>query len=120
MRVGTIIKLALVGLVLHATWKVGPVYLSYQEFKDTLEVTARAHRERPEAEIVDRVMELARSLEIPIDREAVRVRKAVEHTYVDVTYTQDLELLPRFTYPWTFDIHLDVWSIRPANEILGR
>jgi hypothetical protein len=120
--VRTVVKLAIAALVVHAVWKVSPVYLDYVKFRDELTETARRTGARRENEILERVMEVATSMEIPVTREAVRVRKDRDHTFIDATYTENLELLPRVTYPWTINISVDGWTVKPVtlDEVLGR
>ena len=33
-----------------------------------------------------------------------------QHTYVDGTYEEQIELFPRVIYPWTFAVHVDTFS----------
>lgn len=120
--VRTVLKLAVVALVLHAVWRISPVYLDYVKFKDELTQTARLAGARGEGEIVARVMEVATAMELPIARDAVHVRKDRDHTFIDATYTENLEFLPRVTYPWTIRISVDGWTVKPitADDVLGR
>lgn len=118
----TVLKLAVVGAFVYAAWHVSPVYLHYVTFKDEVAQTARFGGARPEHEIVDRVMAVAGELQIPLTREAVRVRQESNHTFIDASYTEHLRLLPRVTYPWTFKISAEGWLVRPvtADDVMGR
>jgi hypothetical protein len=120
--VRTIIKFAVFLLCLNAAGRVALAYVDYARFKDRLSQLAMAVREHPESEIVGHVLELGGSMEIPVAAEGVRVRKEPNHTYIDVTYTEQLRLLPNTTYPWTFNITADGWVLRPTtvDDVLGR
>ncbi len=104
-----LITLIVVVLIGHAGWKVGPAYLHYFEFKAKLDETARFSGDRPEREILARVMKLAQTLKLPVTEQGVRVRRQANHTYIDVSYTQPLEVLPRYFYPWAVTISVDAW-----------
>jgi hypothetical protein len=118
----TIIRLAVFALILNAAARVALAYVDFARFKDQLVQVARSLRDRPDDEIVDGVMDLGVSLEIPLDRNSVRVRREPNHTYIDVTYTEQLRLFPNATYPWTFNVTADGWVVTPvtADELLGR
>lgn len=107
-----LVTLVVVLLIGHAGWKVGPPYLHYFEFKAKLDETARFSGDRSEREILARVVEVARALELPVTEQSVRVRQQANHIYIDVSYTQPLEVLPRYFYPWAVTISVDAWQAR--------
>jgi hypothetical protein len=55
-------------------------------------------------------MSLAKQYEIPVEPEAIRVRRADNHTLVDATYTERIEILPRYFYPWEFNVNVDTFT----------
>jgi len=105
----TIIKLVIAALIVHATWRAGNVYLRYYQFKDNIQQAAQFSSRRSESELHERVMTLAQQFEIPITPEAVHVKHTDNHTLVDATYTERIELLPRYFYPWEFKVRVDTF-----------
>ncbi|RPI48776.1 MAG: hypothetical protein EHM55_25035 [Acidobacteria bacterium] len=105
-----IIKLVIAALVVHATWRAGNVYLRYYQFKDNVQQAAQFSDRRPEHELRERVMSLAGQYEIPLAPEALQVRREDNHTIVDATYTERIELLPRYFYPWEFKVNVDTFT----------
>jgi hypothetical protein len=91
-----IIRLVMAALVVHATWRAGNVWVRYYKFKDGVQQAAQFSERRPTSELHARVMTLAKQNEIPLDPDAVQVRREENHTLVDATYTERIELLPRY------------------------
>ncbi len=106
----TIIKLVIAALVVHATWRAATVYLRYYEFKDQVHEAAQFSDRKPESELHARVLSLAKQHEIPLAPEALNVRRQENHMLVDATYTEQIELLPRYFYPWEFKVHIDTFT----------
>ena len=105
-----IVKLIIAALVVHATWRAGNVYLRYYQFKDNVQQAAQFSDRRSEAELRERVMSLAEEHEIPLAPAALRVRRVENHTYIDAAYTERIELLPRYFYPWDFTVSVDTFT----------
>jgi hypothetical protein len=106
----TIIKLVIAALVVHAAWRAGSVYLRYYQFKDNVQQAAQFSDRRPENELRERVMTLADEYEIPLAPAALRVRREENHTIVDATYTERVEVLPRYFYPWDFTVNVNTFT----------
>ena len=106
----TIIKLLVAALILHATWRTGLVWVRYYEFKDGVHQLAQFSERRPESELHARVLTLARQHQIPLAPDAVRVRRQDNHTLVDASYTERIEILPRYFYPWNFNVNVDTFT----------
>jgi len=104
--------LAIVLLIANAGWKVAPVFMNHFQFKVELEELARFGGELSDAEIRAKAVKTAVSLRIPVTEKDILVRRAGDYYYIDVTYRQLLEVLPRYTYPWDFAIHVNVMAAR--------
>ena len=107
-----ILKWVVFALVAYACWNVGPVYVHSRQFEERLEETARQNHDAPQPAIVQRTMELAASLDIPLEPQGITVRQAERHAYVDATYTADLQFLPGVSVPWTFTASVDGYVLR--------
>ena len=106
-----LIRLIIAALIVHATWRAGTVYLRHYQFKDGVEQTAQFSRGRSDAEIRDQVVELAKFHQVPVKLEDVEVRRTDNHTLVDVSYDERIELLPRYFYPWRFNVNVDAFTL---------
>lgn len=107
----TIIKLVITALVIHATWKAGTVYMRYWELKEEVTQIAQFGVRRTDNELRNTVMEAAKQRDIPLHPDAVSVRRQNHHIIVDATYTEGVELLPKYFYPWDLKLHVDVLTL---------
>jgi hypothetical protein len=107
----TIIKLMIAALVIHATWKAGTVYLNYYEFKDEVTQIAQFGTQKPDAKLRDEVLDAAQRREIKLDPDAVSVRRPNQRIVIDANYREQVELAPRYFYPWDAKVHVDVLTL---------
>jgi hypothetical protein len=112
-----LIQIAVAALIIHAMWRTVPVYWTYVNFRDDVRETARFAGARREAQILDRVMEIAAERKVPVAREAVEVRQTADHTYIDLAYVERLEILPRYFYPWEFKVNVDTWHVQVPEHV---
>ena len=117
----TLIKLAVVLLVLNALYRFGSAYYRYEVFKDAVREMALFSKEKEDSVVIDRVMELAAKHGVPLEREFVQVRRDEEHTYVDASYVDMIQWLPGYQRPWQFDVGAAAWHVRvPTPEPIAR
>ena len=107
----TIIKLIIAALVLHAVWKAGTVYLRYYEFKDEVGQIAQFGAQQTDAQMRDAVVEAAQRREIALDPEDVSVRRPNQRIIIDAAYQEQVEIAPRYFYPWDAKVHVDVLTL---------
>ena len=107
----TIIKLLIAALILHATWRAGTVYLRYYEFKDDVTQIAQFGTHQTDNELRNGVVDAAKRRDIALDPDAVSVRRQNHHIIIDANYTEQVELAPRYFYPWDAKLHVDVLTL---------
>jgi hypothetical protein len=112
-----LVRLAILLLIAHALYRVVPVYLHYYQFKDAVAEAALFSKDRSDADLVERVMQLAQRYEIPIEREAVQVTRDRQFTYINVAYEEELEWVPSYKRPMPFTIAVEGWHVRPAAGV---
>lgn len=103
----TLIKLAIVILIVHAGVRIVPEFWGYVQFKDAVQELADFSGRRTPEEVAGRVLQIARRYDILIDGQDVRVRKAKETTFIETRYTAQLEYFPGRFYPWTFEVKVE-------------
>jgi hypothetical protein len=106
-----IIKLIIAALILHATWRAGTVYLRYYEFKDDVTQVAQFGTRQTDNELRNGVVSAAKRHDIALDPGAVSVRRENHHIIIDAEYTDQVELAPRYFYPWQAKLHVDVLTL---------
>ncbi len=107
----TLIKLVIAALIVHATYRAGTVYLRYYEFRDDVQQIAQFAGRQTDGDLRNRVMEAAQLHRIPLDPDAATIRRLNNHLLIDATYTEQIELLPRYFYPWQFKMNVDVLTV---------
>ena len=110
-----LIKLALAGLIANASWRTGSAYLSFYRFKDAVTETTQYRREKSDDELRQRILEIASKYDVPLSEETVTVRRQNDHTLVDGSYTQLIDMLPGYRYPWPFTFSIDTTVIIPVK-----
>ena len=113
-----LLKIVLAALVLHATWRSADVYWRYYQFKDRVHETAQFGAKSSVDQIQSRVMELAGRYDIPLDPERISVRHDGTHTAIDAVYTDRIELVPTYFYPWEFKVNVDAFTLVAADAKL--
>jgi hypothetical protein len=112
-----LVRLAVVLLIGHALYRFVPVYLHNYQFKDAIEEAALYSKDRPESEILDRVMTLAARYHIPLNPEEVQVTRDQQMTYINVFYEEQIEWLPGYRRPMPFTISVEGWHVRAPTRV---
>ena len=107
----TILKLVIAALVIHATYRAGVVYMRYYEFKDDVTQIAQFGVRRTDNELKNNVLDAARRRQISLNPDAIRVRRENHHILIDARYLEQVELAPRYFYPWTAHVQVDVLTL---------
>lgn len=111
----SLLRLVIAALIIHATWRAGTVYWRHYQFRDGVRQAAQFAGQRSDTELHGQVMELARANEIPLEPGRVQVRRVDNHTLIDASYTEAIELLPRYRYPWDFKVNVDTFTLVPKE-----
>jgi hypothetical protein len=105
-----LVKLAIVLLIANAIYQSAPVFLHNYQFKDAVHETALFSKDRSDAEIVQRVMELAERNHIPLAADDVHVRREQLSTFIDVEYVEQIDWVPGYRRAWPFSFSVEGWS----------
>jgi len=105
-----LVKLAIAGLIANATWRLGSAYLQFYKFKDAVAETATFGQRSTEAQIQQRVLELASQYDVPLADVTVK-RNDRNHVIIDGSYVQGIEFVPGYRYQWPFEMHVDVLTL---------
>ena len=102
-----IVRLVVLGLIVHAGVRIVPEFWHYLKFKDAVvEAATFSERKTPE-QIRDRVARLAREFEVPITAEDVAVTQEGDTVYVSTAWTAQLEYVPTRFYPYDFVVDVE-------------
>jgi len=107
----SLIKLLIAALIANATWRIGSEYLSYYKFKDSVREFTQHRAAKTEAQIRDRILELASEYDVPLADESLTITQVNNHMIVDGSYIKPIDLVPTFRYNWPFQFHIDTFVV---------
>ena len=106
-----LIKLAIAALITYAAWNAGNAWLGYIRFKDDVEQLAAFGTKMSDDELRAKVLDAASQRAVSLNDDLV-VRRENAHTFVDASYTDAVNILPWYQYPWTFEIHVSAITLQ--------
>jgi hypothetical protein len=110
-----VIRLIIIALVIHAVFRTATAAWRHFQFRDGVQQTAQFSGGRSDEDLVQQVNEIAKAYDIPLTPERVSVRRVNNHTLIDASYDARIEILPRYFYPWRFDVNVDAFTIVPKE-----
>jgi hypothetical protein len=112
-----IVKLLIAAVLANAAWRVGSAYAAFYKFKDAVYQTAQYGPARSDAELRERVLELAVQYDLPLSEEGFTITREENHTIVDGGYTVPIEFFPGVRREWPFTFNVDTFVIKGAAGI---
>jgi hypothetical protein len=109
---GRLIKLALVVLIANACWQFASSYWVYYRFMDSLQEVAQFGGNDSEAHLRVLVAKVAAENFLPVSQDDVSIRKTQAQLFIEAGYTDKIQVLPGYRYPWKFRASVQAW-IRP-------
>ncbi|MBA2354443.1 MAG: hypothetical protein H0V80_07220 [Acidobacteria bacterium] len=102
-----LVRLVVLGLLVHAAVRIVPEFWHYFKFKDSVvEAATFGGRKTPE-EIRALVVSLAEQHQVPIAEPDVLVVRQGGTTSVSTAWTAQLEYVPRRFYPYEFVVDVE-------------
>ncbi len=117
--IARLIRIGLAALLVFAAFRVGQSFLAHYTFADEIDQIAQRGVRTDEEEVRAAVAEAATRLGAPVDPARVAVRVQGEHVYIDLRYTRAIEILPRVTYPWEFEVNAHGWVV-PSGGVKAK
>jgi hypothetical protein len=112
-----LLKLVIAALIANATWHIGSAYLTYYRFKDAVEQTVLFGEQKTRDQLRRAVLDLANQYDVPLSDDNLTIRRDERHhTYVDGSYTEVIDVLPGYQYPWEFTWKVDVLTLNTRVE----
>ena len=106
-NLGCILWLLALALAVLIAWKAVPVKLQSTELYDYMDELAKFSAANvPPDQLKKRILDRAAQLQIPLQKENVRVQRNGDRIYMEVEYTIPVEF-PGYTYQWNFHQKLD-------------
>ncbi len=113
-----IVRIVVLGLIVHAGVRVVPEFWHYLAFKDAVvEAATYAGRKTPE-EVRARIVALAAEHQVPVGAADIAVSRQGDTTYVATAWIAQLEYLPTRFYPHEFVVDVEGRPQRFASAVV--
>jgi hypothetical protein len=99
-----LLQLAVFLLIANGLYQAAPVSWHNYQFKDALRELALFSQKSSDAELLDRVMEIAEENSIPLEREYVQVRRGNGQLVITASYIDTMKFFPGYEYARQFDV----------------
>ena len=105
-----VIKLLIAAAIINAAARAAMAASGYYHLKDETEQLIRFGSTETTAELHNRILEKAGELELPVASENIEVRREGVRTIATASYTQPVELFPRYKYPVSLSFEVEAFS----------
>lgn len=105
----TVIKLVVAALLLNACARVGLAALKQYQFQDAVQQALLFAPDASEADLTQRIVELAEEYRVPLDPADVAFRRERSELFVEAPYVEEVPLVP-FVYS-------QAWTFTPATSV---
>ena len=112
----TILKLLVAAVILNAAAHGGLAAWGYFQLKDAAQQTVVFGANLSTQEIANAILRRAAELGIPLQPEAVDVTRDGPRTVAKASYTQRVQVVPRYEYPVTFSFSVDGMAVVTAAK----
>ena len=110
----TVIKLIIAAVLVNAAFHGGSTFLKYYQFKDETQQMILFGQSETVATLTRQIVGEAMKRDVPLDADDVTVSREGSRTVAEVSYTENLELFPRFLYPVTFSFSAEAYGVPGA------
>lgn len=111
----TVLKIAIAVAVINGAFHFGEAAWRYYQLKDAAQQMIVFGSEEQTTDLLNRIVERAVALRIPLLPENVAVRREGTRTTVDAAYTQPVEYFPNQTYPIDLRFSVEAYAARVAR-----
>ncbi len=100
-------SLAVIVLVVHFFWRVTPPWMDYFDFRDQVREAAQYSQGETAGQVRQHIFRLAQQDGIPLQEPAIKILKEEQLMRVQLAYTENLQILPGYFYPYEFQIDIN-------------
>jgi hypothetical protein len=101
-NVKTLIKLLIAAAIVNAVARVGFASARYYQFKDESQELVTFSANAAPGELQNDILEKATALNLPVAFEDIEVTREGQYTRATASYTEDVEVFPKYIYPIAF------------------
>jgi hypothetical protein len=111
----TLIKLVIAAVIVNAAYRSGSVAVKYYQFKDEIQQMILFGQAQPVGALTSQIQAEAAKRDVPLEDDDVMVSREGTRTVAEVSYTENVELFPRFVYPVTFSFTAEAYGVSGAS-----
>jgi len=111
----TLIKLIIAAVVVNAAYRGGSVYLKYYQFKDETQQMILFGQAERVGDLTKQILGEAVKRDVPLDENDVMVTREGTRTLAEVSYTENVEVFPRYFYPVNFSFNAEAYGVAGAS-----
>ena len=111
----TLIKLIIAAVVVNAAYRGGSTYLKYYQFKDETEQMILFGQAEQVGDLTKQILGEAAKRDVPLDADDVMVTREGTRTLAEVSYTENVEIFPRYFYPVSFSFNAEAYGVAGAT-----
>ena len=111
----TLIKLLLAGAVIYACFQGSRAAWKYYQFKDAVHQTILFGGTTTIGALQEQILRRAAELDVPIQPQNLEITRDGARTLARATYTEPVEVLPSYRYPFNFKFEVDTLAVRPPT-----
>ena len=111
----TLIKLIIAAVVVNAAYRGGSTYLKYYQFKDETQQMILFGQAEQVGDLTKQILGEATKRDVPLDADDVMVTREGTRTLAEVSYTENVEIFPRYFYPVSFSFNAEAYGVAGAT-----
>jgi hypothetical protein len=111
----TLIKLIIAALFANAAYRCGSVALKYYQFKDETQQMILFGQAETVTDLTRQILGEATKREVPLEEEGLTVTREGARTVAEVSYTESVEVFPRYFYPVDLSFSAEAYGVAGAS-----
>jgi hypothetical protein len=116
----TIIKLIIAAVLANAAYRSGSVFLKYYQFKDETQQMVLFGQAETITALTSQILSEAMKRGVPLDGDGVTVTRQGMRTVAEISYTESVEVFPRYLYPVAFSFTAEAYGVAGASPVTPR
>jgi len=116
----TVIKLIIAAVFLNAAFRCGSSFLKYYQFKDETQQMVLFGQAETVGDLTKQILGEAAKREVPLDEDGLMVTREGTRTVAEVSYTDNIEVFPRYFYPVVFSFNAEAYGVAGASGAAPR
>ena len=111
----TLIKLIIAAAFVNAAFRCGSSFLKYYQFKDETQQMILFGQAEQVGDLTKQILGEAAKRDVPLDADDVMVTREGTRTLAEVSYTENVEIFPRYFYPVSFSFNAEAYGVAGAT-----